>query len=275
MDRIKRQTTTSATEAIITNGSVDAGLRNQVVVFLPSVSQPGSGYSRLHTTLSRHLSALGVTSVRIRQTSVKQWNTDELSYLLDWISAETAATEFVFYGAGKTAFDCLSIAVDDSRIKGLFLIDSIGFRTKAFNLNHYFLFGPRRLLSKSNWSRWLRNVFTSKQSEQPPVNEYYPVEAPKAGAQEQRFLLWSLSHHKKLAHFVFTGSAGSFYNYKMQFEDMCDGFTEDSTLSHSHMPFSDHHFILASQREILVKELVNWIDHNFTVEAPLTDRKAA
>ncbi len=150
-----------------------------VVVWLNTAADHRIGPNRLYVTLARRLAGLGFTSVRFDPSGVGDGAAPELVAVahpystvrqgdvrdvLDWLSTERSAQQFVLIGLCSAAFVAFHAALEDPRVVSEILInpqtfvwregDSLELTVKkSFGSNRTY---RQRLLDPSSWKRALR-----------------------------------------------------------------------------------------------------------------------
>ena len=228
------------------------------------------GPYRLYTELARKLSHNGIPSLRfdlaglgesladpeVAAAGAENSQIQDIRSAMDFMQRKYAINRFMVSGLCSGADDSLDIAMADERVVGTFLIDGPGFKAGRFNLNHYTLHYPRRLLSIQKWLSLGMKLLR-------PIGQAHPTRMDdeirrEISETELREMVNTLIKRQVSMMFLYSGGVSDYYNYHSQFEDMFPHSREEPLLNSVYLPDADHLFMLNHHREELEKQVLEW-----------------
>lgn len=228
------------------------------------------GPYRLYTDLARNLSQRGISSLRfdlaglgesladpeVTDSGVENGQVSNIKAAMDFMQRKYTINRFIVTGLCSGADDSLDIAMADQRVVGALLIDGPGFKAGRFNLNHYALHYPRRLLSVQKWvTLGLRLIQPKGQANLQSMNDEIRREIDET---ELRQIVDTLLKREVSMLFLYSGGVSDYYNYHSQFEDMFPQSRNEPLLNSVYLPESDHLFMLNHHREELQEHVLDW-----------------
>lgn len=231
------------------------------------------GPYRLYVHIARKLADLGFTVMRIdlggigdsghgaSDIPVSERSNHELGHAMDYMQQSYSIDSFVSMGLCSGADDSLKIAVNDNRIRGCLFLDGPGYRTSAYYIRHFLLHYPRRLLSLQKWAHLASRRLGKNQSKTDPGKVDYRDFPTKELAERQ---IQGLLTRGVKACFIYTGGVSDYYNYAGQFKAMFPSLSGASGLESRYYPKMDHMAILQSDREEIIRAVLEWSDRSFT-----------
>ncbi len=219
-----------------------------------------------YTVFRFDLSKLGDSVDAGENLSWQDRNSLDLRDALDAVNALTGITEYVLVGLCSGALDSYYFALNDTRVRGAFMIDSLVFPT----LRHRLTFFAMRLASPYRWSRLFKKIlgkFINVPRELLPEDQFesnYPtaIEAAKG--------FGILIDRGIPLHLIYTGGFTPFYSYRTQFFAMLPGLNSKGRVQVEYWPDVDHLFMLREDRQRFIAKLSTWLETNYPVRPLLT-----
>jgi len=244
----------------------------------------------LYTDLARLLADKGICSLRFdlaglgdslatqspkssaeKSSVVDDGPVSDIRSAMDYLEQHHQVTNFVVCGLCSGADDSLEVALADDRVCGTLLIDGPGFRTGKFNLYHYLLHYPRRLLSAKKWKVLVSRLRKSGKGD--PELDLNDDIRRDILEDELREMTRTLVLRNTSMLFLYTGGVSDYYNHRAQFQSMFPEYEHSDLVESVYMPNSDHLFMLNEHRNELKVQVVAWV--NAIVHRDKQKQKAA
>jgi pimeloyl-ACP methyl ester carboxylesterase len=227
------------------------------------------GPYRLYVDMARKLAAMGFLAVRFDLSGKgdskprrdegleKDRAARDVREVMDLVSAKTGIEEFVLIGLCSGADDAFPIAVEDSRVSGLVLLDGFAYRTIRYYVPHY-------LMRIFIWQRW-KNFISRKFHElflhtERKVEDYIREFPPKAKVKQD--LLHLIERGVNLL-FVYSGEVKEYYNYKGQFKDMLKPIAMNEKLQSEYFDKATHTYTRLDDRKMLMTCICDWLNKHY------------
>ncbi len=238
------------------------------------------GPNRLYTELSRGLAKLDYSSLRFDLSNIgdslqgeqikdihKQTQQD-ISEAFSFMQKHHGCERFIVLGVCSGADDAFDIASFDSRVIGAVMIDGHGFRNYWFYLNHILIHYGRRIFSLAKWNLLARKLINRISRNESLTEEHsnelddsIRIELSKEKVKEQ---IDKLSSRGCKLHFIYTGGVSEYYNHHSQFESTFPNTKHNDNVGACYIPQSDHLFMLAAHRDVVLQDIQNWIEKNYS-----------
>ena len=233
------------------------------VVLFNSGIMHRAGPFRVTVRLARALAALGYATVRFDFPGVG----DSLQHadrpileitrdILDRVQAQTHCDRFVVGGICSAADLGWQLALDDSRVIGVIMLDGLARKGWWFNIGRL----TRALRTPpSTWPAMLRRRLAWRRHLSVKTAETLR-DWPQPGAERAQ-LRQLLARGVRLL-MVFTGGTSYFLNPR-QFRETYGATVNTSAIDFHYWPHCDHMFYAASGREQLITETCKWMSRSF------------
>lgn len=215
-----------------------------------------------YTVLRFDLSKLGDSSDPEENHSFQLRTSLDLKDALDLVSAHSAIEDFILVGLCSGAMDAYYFAIDDDRVKAIFMVDALVYPTPR----HKMTFLALRLASPYRWKRLARKIMgkIKYQAAETLPADYFESNYP---AVEEA----SLGFERLLARdvrlqLIYTGGFTPYYSYRTQFYNMFPKLDAKERIAVDYWPEVDHLFMLIEDRQRFVLKVVAWLK---TLPAPL------
>lgn len=244
------------------------------VVFLNAGLLHHVGPHRLHVDLARKLASRGAVSLRLDLAGLGDSGTrsDSLEYekravadirdAMDFLGAQWGIARFVLFGLCSGADNAHAVALEDSRVCGIVLLDGYAYRTRRFYLEHV----RRRALDLLDPMRW-QNLLRRKYRELVQREDKPVIFAREFPARERvQAELEVLARRGVRMKYVYSGDAFTHYNYPGQFREMFDKVEFGGSLDVNYFREADHTFSLLKDRATLMESIADWYERSFGKE---------
>jgi len=151
-----------------------------------------------------------------------------------------------------------AVLYDD--ISGTILLDGYGYPTQRFYMKRYgpILYSPKRMFSVLG--KVVSKFFPKNntyESDESGADAYYWVLPDKKDyiADMEKLRIAGKKHF-----YAYTAGVGDYYNYENQFEDLFKNQKFKDTVQVHYFKYSDHTYILHSQRKKLFDNILNWLE---------------
>ena len=225
-----------------------------------------------YVTLARRFAELGFLSFRIDlsgvgesphrsdKQSTEERATADVVAAMDFLARKRHVERFILLGVCSGAIIAHRVAVQDSRVSGVVLLDGYAYRTLGYYARHY----GRRLFRGLSWlsaaRRVLRKIVPAR-DQAPPASagaEFFP-EAPPRG--QVRAELEALLRRGVQCLFVYTGGITDMYfNHRRQFGEMFGNLdAAGACLQVDYLDKADHLFSAHADRQLLFGRVESWL----------------
>jgi hypothetical protein len=252
----------SAGQALLGILSLPAALDpGRPVVLIPNSGQEHRvGPGRLHVQLARALAHAGIATLRFDLAGLGDSGTvsgrarsdsaADIVAAMNTLSARGFPDRFVGAGFVGGAHHIHQLARTDSRIVGAIFLDGYTYKTPRYWVNY----GVDRLTQ----SRRFASIAEREGDESAQDGAANPAEPPatQMKADLQDFILRNVA-----LCYLFTGDLQADYNYREQLTDAFPFLRSYPRLTLRYLPEADHSFCRRSQREELIRLLVDWVLH--------------
>lgn len=265
---------------IITEPDASASSHNiPAVILLTAGLVHRIGPYRVYTEIARNLAAKGFVVLRFDLTGIgdsevtkscasfQDRSIGEIKEAMDFLSSGKGISEFVLVGICSGADDAHRVALADTRVCGVALLDGYGYRTLGFYPRHLFRHYGRRLISFSKWSKLLKNKLFNLVSKLQKDRQNAKLEdtnfrhfPPQEQVQQE---LKKLIERGVEMLCVYTGGVTNYYNYQNQFIDMFPDVNFEEKLRLEYFGEADHMYILLKDRQRLIEALGDWMVSEF------------
>lgn len=222
----------------------------------------------LYRQLCERLVSAGFPCLRFHRASDTRrygLTVDDAIAAIDMTQRRTRHNRFVLAAHQSATELAIETALTDRRVIGLYLIDDPAFRTRSFHFHHWLLFMPRKILSRRFWKlRFSALATTAPDASIAPIDKH-----------SKRYRIWRLIQRGLHVHLAYTGGHPNLYNNGDQWVQMYGDLTPGKLLSSSWLPHSDSDLSRPDQRELLTRNLVSWMQSNFSNADSGTLNKAA
>lgn len=234
------------------------------------------GPFRLHVDLTRHLNALGFATLRFDLSTLgdsgasgggltrTQQVCADASDAMNLLASGSGCTQFVLVGLCSGAQNVHTVAVNDPRVVGAVFLDGYAYRTWGYALRRY---APRLL----DLSRWRRRFARSGAPAATGESEAVFAVAPLPRAQVVADFTALVARGTRLL-LVYSGGISEFFNHRRQFRECFGRVMKHPLVTTSFVAEADHTYILAGDRERLVRDVGAWMTRGFPAS---THRSAA
>lgn len=233
------------------------------------------GPNRMNVELARRLSAKGVFSLRFDMSGIGDSEIVDPSLLyferavrdvrdaMDALENLTGITDFIVIGLCTGAFNAFGAARQDSRVRGIVLLDGYSYPTVRSQVRRYSsrLFRPEKL-----WEavRRLIDPRTRARERATDMTVFRNEEMPK-----HRFALElsSLLERNVRLMLVYTGLGPLSYTYDRQLQEAFPEIPIDEEVTVVFYPEADHTFTVRANREQLLVDIQAWLSSEFMERA--------
>ncbi len=236
--------------------------RASAVVLFNAGIMHRTGPFRVSVRLARALAARGYTTLRFDLPGVG----DSLKHadrpllqitreVLDRLQVRTGCTRFIVGGICSGADIGWRLAVDDSRVAGIIMLDGLARRRWWFRIGRL-----KRMLARppSAWLATLRRRLAPGRPAAGPAADLRDWPAP---GQERSQLRQLITRGVRLF-MAYTGGASYFIDPR-QFRETYGPLANASAVDFNYWPDSDHMFYAESDRALLITKVGEWMANNF------------
>jgi pimeloyl-ACP methyl ester carboxylesterase len=180
---------------------------------------------------------------------------------MDWLDASGLSSGYVLIGLCSGADQAFQVALLDTRVRGVVLLDPYPYETPRFRFRRWM--NPLRRLS--TWRRAVRGEYhITYRVLKRLAGEYEEVEdaglavrqiPPKEEAEAGYRRLLDRGLRVSV---VFTAGQLGTYNYERQFWDMHPTLRGRAGIEYLYLADADHTTSLASMRAVLIGHIVRW-----------------
>lgn len=241
--------------------------RRTAVILLNAGLVHRMGPFRLYVQLARRLAAQGYVVLRFDQSGLgdsplssrtsHSRKRDEVVAAMDLIERETGVAGFVLGGICSGADDSFNIAPDEPRVRGVVLLDGVGYRTRGHRLRHYLprLLNPVRLLP-ALWRRLRRRGAPSRAVGNDDLRDF-----PDQAEAVRR--LQALDARGAQVLLLYTGGVASYHNHRRQAAESFGAVMRSPNMATEYWVECDHTFYVRRHREKLFAYLDGWMQARF------------
>lgn len=227
------------------------------------------GSFRFHVLLARELEKAGILSLRFDLSGIGESLATgmagdslaraarETGYAIDWLSAEHDIDNVILFGLCSGADDAWHVARQDERVKGLAMIDGLGYSTKLHQ-KLVWMDKARKFSSPSYWNAKIRRKHGELHivaSGLPEGNDIREFPNRDTAADDLKGFITRGIHI--LA--CYTSGAKDYYNYPEQFAEMFHDVSLPATVKHCFYKHMDHVALLKEDRRELLDRFSSWI----------------
>jgi|JI8StandDraft_2_1071088.scaffolds.fasta_scaffold09671_3 hypothetical protein len=239
------------------------------VVWLNAGAIRRTGPFRLHVNAARHFAALGFPTLRIDQPGIgdhvaiaRRPQVDILSEMLDQMQAQTGCARFVVGGVCSAADVAWQLALKDSRVAGLLLLDPLARREAAgFRLGQFQLALAR---GPAGWIDMARRQL-AKRGAASRATDIQLRDWPALGAEAAQ--LSALLARGAELFVLFTGGAASYFTHPRQFHSGYGPDSRNPRVRFDYWRHCDHLFFHPGDREQLIAAIARWLQERFGAAA--------
>jgi hypothetical protein len=250
------------------------------VLFWNAGLLPRVGPHRMYVSMARKFSTLGFLALRfdlsgkgdsevskaklLEQTRVVRNIQDAMDYLQE----RKKIVKFVLVGLCSGADDAFQVAVMDTRISGVVLLDAYGYRTPRFYL-HYLNYSVKRAWRFSfkldRWQGFLARKYREFRVRLKPVRLQQIFIRNFPPKEEVRRDVLDLINRGVNFLFIYSGGVPEYYTYSRQFEDMFKLKLEKygDQLQVRYFSWTDHTYTLLEDRKRLIKTICEWLQMHY------------
>lgn len=241
-----------------------------VFVLLNAGAVHRQGPFRLYVQLARRLAASGFASFRFDQPGIgdavlagEQPQLDGLAAVLDRLAARTGCRRFVVGGICSAADAAWQLALQDTRVCGLLLLDAVAYAPGWYRLGRWL----RRRSPSAMLSALLRRLRPQRHAlaGAPAAVEADYRNWPKpeeAGPQLAGFCARGV---ETLA--LYTGGIAHYFLHRRQFAATFGSAAQDRHVRFDYWPEVDHLFYRPADRERLIEHICGWARERFAGDA--------
>lgn len=227
------------------------------------------GPFRLHVELTRRFNASGYPTLRFDLSTRGDSGADgqplarvdqvlaDVSDAMDLLAAEGGCTRFVLLGLCSGAADAHRVACDDPRVAGAVFIDGYVYRTLGYRLRHYL---PR--LCNVQWVlRYLGNLRKRVRTRTESVG--FKVSTPPKAQVRGEYA--DMLARGLMLYFIYSGGISRYFNHARQFGECYGRLASHPGVSMSYLAGTDHTYVLACDRRLLIEGIAAWLETRFPV----------
>lgn len=257
---------------ILTEPSTKAAAVPPAVLWLNAGMIHHVGPFGWYVTLARRFAELGFLSFRIDLSGVgesphrndkrptEERAAADVVAAMDFLARKRHVDRFILLGVCSGAIIAHRVAVQDSRVAGIVLLDGYAYRTLGYYARHY----GRRLFRGLSWLSAARRVlrkFVAAPAKTPPASagaEFFPEAPPRAQVRAE---LAGLLQRGVQCLFVYTGGiADMYFNHRRQFGEMFGPLDRAGTsLQVDYLDKADHLFSAHADRQLLFGRVESWL----------------
>lgn len=235
-----------------------------------------SGPFRIYTLLARKAVDLGIRTLRFdlggigiseqihTGLTIKQRTDKDIAAAIEFLDVTNGKQQFVLFGICSGAEDSFRYAEQDSRVKGVVMVDPHSYKTSGWKWRHIF--------SRYRFNKAILKIVKLLDHSQP--DEDYPysnflenndnlVDYQYMNIEESSGILKKMIARKTLVHYIYTGGALSTFNHKSQLAKMFKGIDFEGIVTLRHLPQIGHTQLLEEDRDLLIEEITKWIFNSF------------
>ncbi len=246
--------------------------RDLCVVMLTAGMMHNAGPYRLHVELAQSLVKSDVSSFRFDLSGIGESlavgssadsttrAVDETKQAIDFLHDKFGFNNFVLFGLCSGADDALNVALADTRVRGVVMLDGCGYRTPQY---HYHRFVGRHLpflLRRDKVVRKARSVLGLRDNSAPPTSLAPGLdirEFPDRETAEKQ--LQTLVDRGTSLLSIYTGGVHQYYNHASQFKRMFPRLNDRGRITVRYHRQWDHVLYLAEDRIALIDEVTDWV----------------
>lgn len=257
---------------ILTTSNAQPGASNESIVFVflnaGLLHRPGS--YRLHVRLARALAEHGFHSLRVDlggfgdslaepDLEYEQSVVADFSEILQFLESEFGSLNVILFGLCGGADNAVRLAVTDSRVKGMILLDPVceqddGFPARARALRRKTVF--RKAQDPSRYAPWLKRRLSGENSNQDPMDVLSVRAMPSA--EQTRAAFSAIRERNGHVLSIFTSYAMSYYNEAGQLGRVLDLPDYDAFCEEKFRPHVLHTYPFEPDRQRLIDEIRDW-----------------
>lgn len=238
------------------------------IVVLPSAGLlPRAGPFRLHVELSRRLARHGVSSFRFDVPGVGEaprlkgcGGREATLAALDHLATFHGARQFVVGGVCSAADVAWGVALADSRVCGVLMLDGLSYTGPWFQLALAAGVFKRPVRQWPGVVRRLLGRMQEQESERAPVIEDYRdwPERPQAQSEFARLVARDVR-----SLWVYTGGYTARFLHPRQFAWSFGGAARDRRVAMHYWPDCDHTYFARAHRDRLLDTVEGWLVTSF------------
>jgi pimeloyl-ACP methyl ester carboxylesterase len=250
-------------------------------VMLTAGMMHNPGPYRLHVDLSETLARVNISSFRFDLSGIGESlavgsvndsvsrAVDESQQAFDFLNDEFGFNDFVLFGLCSGADDAFNVALRDERVRGLVMLDGLGYRTPQFHFRRLikrqlpFLFQGDKLVAKARKLLGLSDQTESVSPLAPGIDIREFPDRDTAATQLQKIVDRGT---EVLA--VYTGGVHDYFNHAAQFHEMFPELTDRGRVTVKYYPDWDHVLYLTDDRLALINDVTRWISQRALVKRP-------
>ncbi len=270
MERIVTLGNDASLVGIFTEPQADHAKPDYCVLILNAGMVHKAGPFRTHVQLARHIASTGMAAFRFDYSGIgdsdgkkstdsfEQRSVSEINMATDFLQQQFGYTKFIAIGFCSGADDVHRAMLANNQIVAGVMVDGYAYKTARYHLKKI----SEKLRTPSSWIRApfriLAGLFsggkTGSPAEEFDINPNFR-DLPDKGKTASE--LKTMLRNKKML-FIYTGGLQALYNYESQFYDMY-GLRKTPSLELIYYPEADHTFILEKHRQIMRRDISNWI----------------
>jgi pimeloyl-ACP methyl ester carboxylesterase len=227
-----------------------------------------------YVTLARRFAELGFLSFRIDLSGVgesphrndkrptQERAAADVVAAMDFLARKRHVERFILLGVCSGAIIAHRVAVQDSRVAGIVLLDGYAYRTLGYYARHY----GRRLFRRLSWvsaARRLLRKFMPATAPPKPAPLYASAEFFLESPPQEQICreLANLLQRGVQSLFVYTGGiADMYFNHRRQFAEMFGNLDPAGTrLQVDYLDKADHLFSAHADRQLLFQRVETWL----------------
>lgn len=238
-----------------------------VFVLLNAGAVHRQGPFRLYVHLARRLSRLGIASFRFDQAGIgdavlaaERPPQALIGEALDRLAAHTGCHDFVVGGICSAADAAWQLALNDTRVRGVLLLDPVAYGPRWFGLGRLLRLRSPAALGKA-LQRRLRGRAPALPTASPQAVEADYRDWPKPDAAPSQLATLCARGVEVLA--LYTGGIAHYFLHRRQFAATFGPATRDRHVQFDYWPEVDHLFYRPADRERLIEHVCAWAQARF------------
>lgn len=251
------------------------------VVMLTAGMMHNAGPYRLHVELAEALANANISSFRFdlsgigESLAIGSANDSvsravvETQQAFDFLNEGFGFKDFVVFGLCSGADDAFQVALRDARVRGLVMLDGMGYRTRQFyfrrliNRQLPLLFQSEKVVNKARKMLGLDDQAGTVSSLAPGIDIR---EFPDRDAAQTQLQAIVDRGTEVLA--IYTGGVHDYFNHASQFDEMFPKLNDRDCVTVKHYPHWDHVLYLTEDRLALIDEVTQWISRRAVANGP-------
>jgi Alpha/beta hydrolase family len=239
---------------------LNAGLVHRIGPFRLNVELTRRMNACGYPTLRFDLSTLGDSGASGESLSRVQQVRADVADAIALLGEQSGCTRFVLIGLCSGAENAHRAATSESAVAGAVFLDGYAYRSTGFKLRYYLprLINPARLMRSV--ARRLHK--RDKPSSQPSFGVVFP---PLEQVRDE--MAGMLDRGTKL-YFIYSGGASNYFNGRQQFRENYGKLAVHSGVEVERLEETDHTYILAGDRALLLGKIEHWMRQHFPPRSP-------